>query len=80
MKSAPATEYSTAITNCATVDQEFERMARAIYVATNGNVELVDYRGNTTIFVGLVAGTILDVQASGSRSAGTTATNIVPLF
>jgi len=76
----PAPEYGAAITDPDSVDQEFDRMARQVYIATSGNVELVDWRGNSTIFVAPGAGTTLNVQASGSRAAGTTVTNIVPLY
>jgi len=82
MHSAPSVSFGDAITDCATVDQEFQRMARAIYIGVTGgnDLEVVDWRGNSEIFIGLVAGQTLDVQASGTRAAGTDVTTIIPLY
>ena len=53
---------------------------KAIYIGGAGDVTLRPI-GNTqdVVFVGLSAGTILDVSASAIRATGTTATDIVGL-
>lgn len=79
IRSAPAVEWgSVADPNAANVT--FTKISRAIYIATNGNLNVIDYRGNNTLFTGLVAGTILDVQAIGTLASSTSVTNIVPLY
>jgi len=79
LRSSPAVEYGTAV-DPSSVDRSFSKFARAIYIGTNGNIEVVDQRNNSTVFTGVVAGTILDVQGKGTLAAGTTVTNIAPLF
>ncbi len=51
---------------------------RAIYVGGAGDISL-DMRGGETavLHVGVVAGTVLSVQAIRVRATGTTATNLV---
>ena len=53
--------------------------ARAIYVGGAGSLEIVTLAGNTVVFTGLGAGTVLPCSAARVRASGTTATGLVGL-
>jgi len=53
---------------------------RAIYVGGAGDISLDDIGGETIVFVGVLAGSILPVQTSLVNSSATTATNLVALY
>jgi hypothetical protein len=81
LRSAPAVEYGAVTADPTAADVRFPKIARAIYVGTGGALAVVDYRGNVTIFSGIVAGSILDVQAIGTNASGSVTTaNIIPLY
>ena len=54
---------------------------RALYVGTTGsiNVTAADNSDTPTLFVGVPAGTTLDISVSKVLSTGTTASNIIAL-
>jgi hypothetical protein len=79
VRSSPAVEYGVA-TDPSSVNVTFPKTCRSMWVATTGTIEAVDYRGNSAVFTGLTAGSILEVQAIGTLASGTTVTNIIPLF
>lgn len=54
-------------------------ICRAIYVGGSGDVSIIDDGGVTTVFVGVVGGSILPVQTARVNEA-TTATNLVALY
>jgi hypothetical protein len=51
----------------------------ALYIGGAGTAVVVDLRGNSTTYAGLLAGTILPVQCVRVNSTGLTASNIVGL-
>ena len=53
---------------------------RAIRAGGAGNVSIVDLTGTTTVFVGVLAGETLPVQAARVNVTGTTATSLVALY
>lgn len=55
-------------------------IARGLYVGGAGNVTLVDYNGNVTLFTAVPVGTILPIAHTRVNVTGTTATNMVALF
>lgn len=58
-------------------------VCRGIFVGGAGNVCVVDIDGNPILFTGVVAGSILPVQAirvNATTGGTTTATNMVALF
>lgn len=65
----------------------FDRVTRAIYVGTTGDVTVKMLTGpkantanNEIKFVNVPAGTELKIRVSAVKSTGTTANNIVALF
>ena len=54
--------------------------ARALFIGGAGNVKIKTPRGDTVTFTGVVAGSILPVNAKIVYSADTTATNIVAIY
>jgi hypothetical protein len=68
---------AAAVTKSDTADQGD---VRALFVGGSGNVSLVTALGNTVVFTGVLAGSILPVRCTKVRSTGTTATNIVALY
>jgi len=55
-------------------------ISRGLYIGGAGNAAVVDADGTAVLFSGLLAGSILPVQAKRVNSTSTTATNIVALF
>ena len=53
---------------------------RALYIGTGGDVSIVDLTGETVVFVGALAGSILPIQTARVNNTGTTAADIVALF
>jgi len=53
---------------------------RALYIGTAGDVSIVDLSGETVVFVGALAGSILPIQTARVNTTGTTASDIVALF
>lgn len=53
---------------------------RAIYVGGAGAIAAVLVDGNAVTFAGLLAGSVLPVQARIVKSTGTTATSLVALY
>ena len=53
---------------------------RALYIGTGGDVSIVDLGGETVVFVGALAGSVLPIQTARVNATGTTATNIVALY
>jgi len=57
---------------------------RALYVGAAGNISIDDLSGKTAgesvVFVGVAAGSILPVQTARVNATGTTATSIVALY
>lgn len=53
---------------------------RAIYVGGDGDVVAVDRYDNAVTFVGVLAGSILPIQAKRINATNTTATNLVALY
>ena len=51
--------------------------AYGFYVGTTGNVNVVTSRGNTVLFTGVPAGTIIPLCISSVRATNTTASTIV---
>lgn len=54
--------------------------ARGLYVGGTGDLSLVSPQGDTVLFKGVQAGTLLPVAANIVRATGTTATDIVALY
>lgn len=52
-------------------------MCLGIYVGVAGNVAVADGSGNSVIFVGVMAGTILPIRTTKVFATGTTASSIV---
>lgn len=55
-------------------------MTRFIYVGGTGTLTVIDASGNTTLFSGIPAGTILPIRASRVKATGTSATLLVALW
>ncbi len=55
-------------------------LCQAIYIGVGGNMVAVRDDDTTVTFTGVVAGTIVPVQAKRINSTSTTATNMVALF
>jgi hypothetical protein len=53
---------------------------RGLYVGGAGNVEVIMQRGDTVVFSGVPAGTILPVRVTRVKSTNTTATTILALY
>lgn len=76
--SVPATEFAAVTASDST---NFAKgVCRGLYIGGAGNAAVVDVDGNAVLFSGLVAGSILPVQAIRVNSTSTTATSIVALF
>jgi hypothetical protein len=54
--------------------------ARALYVGTGGNVEVVTVGGETVVFTAVPTGFVLPVRVARVKAASTTANNIVALW
>ena len=54
---------------------------KALYVGSAGDVLITNFSGNTALFVGVLAGTILPILGIrvGTTASGTTANSIVAL-
>jgi hypothetical protein len=61
-------------------DTADQGLVRGLFIGGGGNVSLVTAIGNTVVFTGVVAGSILPVRCTKVRSTDTTATNIVALY
>jgi len=59
---------------------DLDFLARALWVGGAGNVSVVMMDGNTVVFTGVAAGTLLPIRFSRVNATGTTATNMVALF
>jgi len=55
-------------------------VTRAIYIGAAGSLRRVDASGNTSLFEGLVGGTILPVRIQQVLSTGTTGTGLVAML
>ena len=53
---------------------------RALYIGTGGDVSIDDLSGETVVFVGALAGSILPIQTARVNATGTTASDIVALY
>lgn len=53
---------------------------RSLFVGGSGDVAVVFPNGEPVMFTGVLAGTVLPVQARRVNATGTTAANIVALF
>lgn len=66
------------------LDTDFGRNARALWVGAAGNVQVRMLDGTTPTFVAVPAGTLLPLQCDRVVSAGTTVasptTNIIPIY
>lgn len=62
------------------VQEALTSTSRGIYVGTGGNLSVTLKGGQTVIFVGVVAGTMLPIRCTHVRSADTTASNIVAVW
>ena len=56
-----------------------DRVARALYIGSGGDVSVVTVEGSTVTFVGLTGSMVLPVSISRVNASGTTATNILGL-
>lgn len=65
-------------TNSAGVTEE--KRCRAIYVGGAGDVAVTDDAGNSVIFAGVAAGSLLPISTEQVLSTGTDATDIVACF
>jgi hypothetical protein len=54
-------------------------VSRAIYVGGAGNLEVVMLEGQTVVFSGIAAGTLLPIRVTRVKSGNTTATLILAL-
>lgn len=61
-------------------DQDLDRIARAIFIGTGGNLSLVTLEGNEITFVNIQDGFVLPCQTRKILNSGTTAANIIALF
>ena len=55
-------------------------ICRAIYVGGAGDVSIIDDGGETVVFVGAQAGSVIPVQTARVNVTGTTATSLVALY
>ena len=53
---------------------------RALYVGGAGDVSIDDLGGETVVFVGALAGSVLPIQTARVNATGTTASDIVALY
>lgn len=51
-----------------------------VYVGAGGNVKITTAQGDDVTFTGLLAGSVIPVQAIRVWSTGTTATNMVRIY
>ena len=58
----------------------YDRMARAFYVGTTGDVVVLTSEGNAVTFTAVPAGAIIPINHTRINATGTTASNIVALF
>lgn len=58
----------------------FAQFTRALYVGGGGDVAIVTPAGDSVVFVGVLAGSILPVRAYQVLSTGTSATSILGLY
>jgi len=58
---------------------ELEEVTRALYVGSSGDISLIMKSGQTIIFSGVSAGSILPIRVSHINSTNTTASNIIGL-
>ena len=72
----PAT-YAVAVTPDDNNDLAY--VSRAIYVGGAGNLEVVMLDGQTVVFSGVTAGTVLPIRVTRVKSGSTTATLILAL-
>ncbi len=75
--SSQSAQYAASVTPSDSADLTYR--TRAIYVGGDGSV-VASIGGTNVTFVGVVAGTVLPIQADRILSTGTTATNIVALW
>lgn len=61
-------------------DTDLTYYTRALYVGGAGNVEVITMAGETVVFVGVPAGTILPIRVSRVKATNTTATSILGLY
>ena len=59
---------------------QLSKMTRALYVGGAGNVNVTMVNGQTVLFSGVPAGTILPIRVDYVLATSTTATNIVALW
>ena len=59
---------------------DLDELTKAVYVGGAGNIVAVDWLGNTTTFVGVLAGTVLPIRVRRVNATSTTATNLVALY
>lgn len=76
--SVPATDYQ--VVTASDVTNFTKGVCRGLYIGGAGNAAVVNVDGTAVLFSGLVAGSILPVQAIRVNSTSTTATPIVALF
>ncbi len=57
-----------------------DSLCQAIYIGVGGNMVVIRDDDTAVTFTGVVAGTIVPVQAKRINSTSTTATNMVALF
>ena len=55
-------------------------VCRGLYIGVGGNIVVVPPQGSAVTFIGVVAGTILPVQAIRVNSTSTTAASIVAIY
>ena len=58
---------------------DLAQRARGIYIGGGGDLEIITPEGNTVVFVGVFAGSILPLEIDRVKAALTTATNLVAL-
>lgn len=67
-----------------TLDTNFKYASKALWVGSAGNVSLITASGQTVVFTGVAAGTILPIRAIQVTTTNTTVTspgtNILALF
>lgn len=59
---------------------DLPNVIRQLYVGVGGNVRIDTLQGETVDFIGVLAGTLYDIQAKKVWSTGTTATNMVGIY
>ncbi len=69
--------HAEAVTPSDSVDLTY--VCRALFIGGAGNLCVITSGGDTVLFTGVVAGTILPLRASRVKLTTTTATNIVAL-